>query len=164
MRETGEALAREVAELTDSQWTWRAAAARWTVQENVEHLILVERGVLTLLRRAMAAPAAERGEALTDEEVWDRLVGANMQRGPAPERVLPSGAWAERAAALAEFARLREATIAYASSTNEPLRERSLRLPVGELDGAQALLMLAGHSLRHLEQIRALRAETAFPA
>ena len=162
LRETGEALAREVAGVTDEQWTWRAEDGRWTVQENVEHLILVERGVMALLRRAMAAPAMERGEMLTDEQVWERLVGANMRRGPAPERVRPSGAWGEKWAALAEFARLREETLEYASSTVEPLRERWLRLPVGEVDGAQALLMLAGHSLRHVGQIRALRGEAGF--
>ena len=162
LRETGEALAREVAGVTDAQWTWRAEDGRWTMQENVEHLILVERGVMALLRRAMAAPAMQRGEMLTDEQVWERLVGPNMLRGPAPERVMPSGAWGERGAALSEFARLRAETLAYASSTAEPFRERWLRLPVGELDGAQALLMLAGHSLRHVGQIRALRGEAGF--
>ena len=65
-------MTREAAGITDAQWNWRAAAGRWTAQENLEHLILVERGVLGLLRRAMAAPATERGEVLTDEEVWGR--------------------------------------------------------------------------------------------
>lgn len=163
LRESGEALSREVAGISDTQWTWRATDSRWTVQENLEHLILVERGVMTLLRKAMAAPAAERGEALTDGQVWDRLVGASMWRGEAPERVRPTGLWGDRAAAMAEFTRLRGETIEFATTTVEPLRERWARLPVGELDGAQTLLMLAGHSLRHVEQIRTLRREAGFP-
>ena len=78
-------------------------------------------------------------------------------RWTAPERVRPSGAWGDRAAAMAEFGRLREETIAYASSTADPLRKRWLRMPLGELDGVQTLLMLAGHALRHVEQMRGLR-------
>ena len=73
---------------------------------------------------------------------------------PAPERVKPSGAWTDRGAALVEFNRLREETIAYASTTADPLRERWFRLPVGEVDGVQALVMIAGHMARHQRQLR----------
>ncbi|MFN0105094.1 MAG: DinB family protein [Bryobacteraceae bacterium] len=163
LRMAGEKLAAELAHLNDAQWRWRAGDGRWTVQENVEHLILVERGVLSLLQRAMRAPATERGEALTDEQVWEKLAGPNGRKAEAPERVRPSGAWEERLAAVAEFGRLREETLRYAESTTDPMRERWLRLPAGELDGVQTLLMLAGHTLRHLEQIRAVRAAAGFP-
>ena len=81
-------------------------------------------------------------------------MGPDRRRGEAPERVRPTGAWGNRGEALEEFRRLRAGTIAYAASTNDPLRERWLRLPIGELDGVQTLLMLAGHAFRHAEQIR----------
>lgn len=154
LKSSGEAVVHEVAEITDAQWNWRAEEGRWTVQENVEHLILVERGLLLLLRRA----TGERPkEPLTDNDLWDRLTGPGRARGQAPERVRPSGTWADRKNALAEFERLRRETIAYALTTEDPLRERWMRLPVGELDGVQVLLMMAGHSMAHLDQIRALR-------
>ncbi len=164
LRTTAGELAAELERLTDAQWEWRAADGRWTVQEIVEHLILVERGLPLLLRRTMQAPATERGEVLTDEQVWTRMVGPAIRRAQAPERVMPGGAWRDRAAAAAEFARLREETIRYAETTADPLRERWLQLLPGQLDGVQTLLMLAGHLLRHTRQLQALRSLPGFPA
>lgn len=156
LRESEAELGAVVSGLTDAQWSGSSGADRWTGQEIVEHLILVERGLLTLLRRALGQPAGERGVVLTDEEVWMRLTAAGRP-GVAPERVRPTGQWPDRAEAMAEFSRRRAETISFGSGTAEAaLRGRWLPLPVGELDGAQVLLMLAGHVLRHVAQIRQL--------
>jgi uncharacterized damage-inducible protein DinB len=164
LQETAAELADELTAVTDTQWNWQPAAGSWTVQQNVEHLILVEHGVLRLIRAAMLAPPAERGAPLTDDEVWTRLTRPNGRTAEAPERVRPSGRFPGRAEAMAEFTRLRQETIAYAATTADPLRQRWVRMPAGELDGVQALLMLAAHCRRHLGQIRALRGLPAFPS
>ena len=163
LQESAAELATELNGLSDAQWAWRGEAGRWTVREIVEHLILVEGKLLFLLRRTMQMPAVERTAPLTDVEVWERLVGTERQRAEAPERVRPTGVWLERLAAMAELGRLRAETIGYAETTADPLRERWLRLPVGEVDGVQTLIMMAGHSLRHLKQIRELRTTAGFP-
>lgn len=160
LRETAAALAAELKNCDDDAWTRRAAPDRWSPQETVEHLILVESGVMALLRAAFAAPPSPPQAPLSDETVWDRLTGT-ARRVEAPERVRPAGQWPDRTAAHAEFERRRAATILYAETTADLLRERWIRLPVGEIDGLQALLMLSGHLLRHLAQIRAASAPTA---
>ena len=163
LRETAAELGIEMAAYSDAQWAWQPGDGRWTAQENVEHLILVERGVLRLIRAAMQAPAVEPAATMTDDDVWTRLTALAGRKAEAPERVRPSGRFPEKAEALAEFARLRQETIAYAATTADPLRARWLPLPAGELDGVQALLMLAAHCRRHLGQIRALRGLPSFP-
>lgn len=156
LRESEAELVAVVSGLTDAQWSGGAGEGRWSAQEIVEHLILVERGVVTLVRRALGQPAGEREAALTDDEVWARLTAVGRP-GVAPERVRPTGQWVERGEAVAEFSRRRAATVAFGLGTEETdLRGRWIQLPVGEVDGAQALLMLAGHVLRHVAQIREL--------
>lgn len=154
LRESEAELVAVVSGLTDAQWRGGGGEGRWTAQENVEHLILVERGVVTLVRRALGQPAGERGAALTDDDVWARLTAVG-RRAAAPERVRPTGQWVERGEALAEFSRRRAETVAFGLGMEEGvLRGRWIQLPVGEVDGAQALLMLAAHVLRHVAQIR----------
>lgn len=156
LRESEEELRTVVSALTDTQWSGPAPEGRWTGQENLEHLILVERGVVTLVRRALGQPAGKRNTVLTDDEVWARLTAVGRP-GVAPERVRPTGQWTEREEALAEFSRRRAETVAFALATDEAaLRSRWIQLPVGEVDGAQALLMLSAHLLRHISQIREL--------
>lgn len=159
LRETGEAVAVVVGGLSDGQWTWRAAEGGWTAQEIVEHLILVERRVLERVRVAERAPSA----GMSDDEVWRRLT-APGRRAEAPEPVLPKGEYWEREAAVREFGKLREATVRYAETTEDPLRELSIPMTAGNLDGVQALLMLSAHCLRHLRQLDALRGAHGFPA
>lgn len=160
LRESAAALATELAPYDDDAWTRRPAEGGWNAQETVEHLILVESGVLAMLRAALAAPPTERTAPISDEAVWERLTGM-ARRVEAPERVRPAGQWTDRAAALAEFARRRAVTIQYAETTTDPLRERWIRITVGEIDGMQTLLMLSGHLLRHLAQIRAANPPSA---
>ena len=57
LQESAAELATELNGLSDAQWAWRGEAGRWTVQEIVEHLILVEGKLLFLLRRTMQMPA-----------------------------------------------------------------------------------------------------------
>jgi hypothetical protein len=156
LRESEAELVGVVSGLTDAQWRGGGGEGRWSGQEIVEHLILVERGVVTLVRRAMGQPAGERGVVLGDDEVWARLTAVGRPVA-APERVRPTGQWVDREEALAEFSRRRAETVAFGLGTEEGgLRGRWIQLPVGELDGAQALLMLAAHALRHVAQIREL--------
>lgn len=154
LRESEAELVAVVAGLSDAQWLGGGGEGRWSGQEIVEHLILVERGVVTLVRRALGQATGERGVVLSDDEVWARLTAVGRP-GVAPERVRPTGQWVERGEALAEFSRRRVETVEFGLGTEEGvLRGRWIQLPVGEVDGAQALLMLAGHVLRHVAQIR----------
>lgn len=156
LRESEAELVAAVAGLSDAQWRGGGGEGRWSGQEIVEHLILVERGVVTLVRRALGQPAGERGAVLSDDEVWARLTAVGRS-AVAPERVRPTGQWMERGEALAEFSRRRAETVAFGLGTEEGvLRGRWIPLPVGEVDAAQALLMLSGHVLRHVAQILAL--------
>ncbi|MBM3787216.1 MAG: DinB family protein [Acidobacteria bacterium] len=143
-----------VGSLTDDEFV-RPPAQGWSVRDNLEHLILVEGRVLRGIQFVCSRPGAPPAEPLPDETVWDRALGAGRP-APAPESVLPTGSGGSRVEMLAKLSRLRQESIEYASSTTDPLRERTVRMPVGELNGEQCFGMLAAHMERHLRQMRAV--------
>jgi hypothetical protein len=132
---------------------------RWSVAEIVEHLCAVEKGVGMLMtgfvaaapaRESTAAPAVQSGElrgALLDR---NRLISA-------PERIHPSGA-IDTATALGTLEQLRAALLeAIRGADDRDLSAVSRPHPVlGNLDGYQWLLSVAGHEARHAAQITEL--------
>ena len=133
----------------------RTVDGGWSIAEIVEHLILVEGRVLAGVRRVIAKGGGGPANLLSDETVWRRASG-ETGKGEAPATVVPRGEWWDRKAALTELARRRQATIEYALTTEDPLRSCALAMPLGEIDGYQCLIMLAGHLERHTRQIRAM--------
>lgn len=154
LRSSHEALAALLAGIGDEAYT-RVPESGWSIADNVEHLIVVEGRVLAGVRKMIATGTGGPANPLRDEDVWRRASG-EMGKGEAPPAVAPRGEWKDRTAAMAELARRREATIEYALTTEDPLRACALRMPLGEVDGYQSLIMLAGHLERHTRQIQAL--------
>ncbi len=154
LRTSQEALTALLADTGDDVYA-RKPESGWSIAENVEHLIIVEGRVLAGVKRMVAKGAGGPASPLSDETVWRRAVG-ETGKGEAPPLVAPRGEWLERKAAMAELAARRQATIEYALTTEDPLRSCAIAMPLGEIDGYQCLIMLAGHLERHTRQIQAL--------
>lgn len=127
----------------------------WSAIDCVEHLVLAERGQLA--RLAVAEPAEtipETAGARARTYVMSRAV-----RVESPERVLPTGRFATLAEALAQFEAARAESLNFAAGHERDLPLRLLRHPFfGTLTGLDAMFVMSGHTRRHADQIRELRA------
>lgn len=156
--------------LTEEQAAFRPAPDRWTIAELVEHVGAVERGSLRLFQKMLAK--AEESGLLRDESApfAPVTIAAHVERSlvekyQAPESVKPGGA-ATLAESLASLAETRDTLVSL-----RPRFERydctSLRFPhpaFGPLDLYQWLAFVGAHELRHLAQIKSVKAEPGFAA
>lgn len=146
--------------VTGTQWIWRPDAEVWSIGEIAEHLVLVERGIL---RRLRLAPSEGIEKTVGKEQILRHLTN-RTRRIPAPARVLPSGRYANSAACLADLSVARAETLAWAQDPGTDLQQHVMRhLAFGELHGLQWLQLLAGHTMRHVLQMRELMALAGFP-
>ncbi|HWS86336.1 MAG TPA: DinB family protein [Pyrinomonadaceae bacterium] len=150
--------------LSEEQQSFSPAPDRWSVAELVEHLSIVEAGVVRLLEKLLgkaaeagAAEAAAPGlfaDPVSIEEFVERSRGVRLE---APERIRPTGL------RLADsLARLKESRAALHALRPRVERAdgRALRFPHpawGPLDLYQWLLFVGAHEDRHLAQIEALK-------
>lgn len=156
----------EAAELAAEQLAFRPAPGRWTIAECVEHIALAESvfrrivdGLLQLPPRPAAKPEAQRRE---EDEAIPRLARDRGKKGQAPEAGVPAGR--PVAESLAILRRDRAATIDFVRTTAADLRAHRRDSPVlRDTDAYQWLLLAGGHAQRHLDQIRELKADAAFP-
>ena len=150
--------------LTPEQWTYRSGEGRWTIAEVVEHLSVTEGAIPMLLeKQLMATAVSEKDLSGKDKSIRPLLVN-RTNKVQTMEMLKPTGRFADGAAALRAFSGMRDKMIAYAKTTPDALRQHAMPHPaLGELDGYQWILFVAGHTDRHTEQILEVKAAAGWP-
>lgn len=134
----------------------RPASNSWSVLECVEHVTTAEEIFLERL-------AAGAGEAPPQDKAKEAAIAARLSdrsnRRQAPEAVVPKGRFTTLAEGLEEFGKVRARSVKFAEEHAANLYALISSHPaIGPLNGMEALIILAGHSGRHAEQIRQVRA------
>lgn len=173
LRQTRDRIAEATSRLSDAQWLFKPAPDRWSIGENLEHMVLVQERVLDRLQRELAqapAPAADRDSMRIDAIVLERIPDRSVRvQGPPP--VQPTGRWTSPEV----FSRLFQnySRLHTFVQTTPDLRAHLLEAPplrvltkgaYDTLDGYQWVLALAGHDERHLRQILEVKAAPHYPA
>ena len=133
----------------------------WSILQVAEHVAAVEQRMLRGLQTSQdktSAPDFDR----------DAKIAAGVRnranRLQAPEMVVPKGRWFTLAECKKAFEECRANTIDYAKKA-ENLRGKSFMHPLlGEIDGCQALLVMASHADRHVQQIEEIKQSAAYKA
>lgn len=156
-----------VADLSDAQLHHKTAPDRWSIAENVEHIVLVERGMFSGIQKGLTYPPDpdKRAEIrVTDLDVIKAVRGRNVTLA-APEALVPTGQFASVSAALDAFEQQRTNNISAVENLTADFRAHYARHPAfGWIDTYQALLVLATHPERHRKQIDEIKADPGFPA
>ena len=143
--------------ISELQASVRAEPGRWSVLECVEHVTIVEERFLSRLEGAgqtATPPADKQREADLAARVTNRA-----ERAQAPEPVRPSGRFSSLAEALDGFNAARTRTVQFAEGQGNAVYSLASEHPrFGPLNGAELLIIMAGHARRHAAQIREVRA------
>jgi hypothetical protein len=148
--------------LSPAQWKFKPAPDRWSIAEIAEHLVLAEdlRPVQEMLKSPAAAPGAV--DRKQDGRWLERMVDRSNKRNAEPA-MRPSGRYAAPEAATAEFRKRRDAMIRYVETTRDALRDHVSGSGENAFDAYQFIVMLAGHTERHVAQIAEVKAEPNYP-
>lgn len=150
MKVTQADLIKTVQDLSDVEWHAQPADGGWSPAMCLEHIVQAEKAVLAQVKKALAGPAGEEDLSLRDG--W--LLSKITDRGNKVKTPLPlSGKVSSKTKLLAEFEASRAAIYAFLADKKLPLRNHYGKSPYGRADAYQLLLVLAGHGMRHTNQI-----------
>jgi hypothetical protein len=156
-----ERLIAAVAGLSQAQASFKPSSDAWSVAGIVEHLATVEDLVIMKLEKMTSEP--DHGNFKdSDVVLFDKVVD-RTERFQAPQRVHPTGK--SLGSALERLAATREKIVELIRSAPEGhFRQHSMDHPVlGPLDGHQWVVAVAGHCLRHTQQILETKSAANFP-
>ncbi len=167
LEETRKKFLDSVQGLSEAQWKFKPAPDRWSVAEVAEHIAISEETILGLItQQIMKSPAApEKKESLKGKETMLRkMITDRSQKAQAPEMLKPTNRWATQADLVKAFQASRDITIKYVQTTQEDLRSHIAPHPAfKDLDAYQWVFLLSGHSERHTDQIKEVKADPNFP-
>jgi hypothetical protein len=118
------------------------------------------RGIVSNIDQAPAPPADRDVKAI--DAMLLAKVPDRSNKAKAPEGAVPTGRWTP-AEALQHF-RTDRAAIAAMLRDKPGLRDHAVPHPAfGPIDGYEWILATAGHTDRHIQQIREVKADAHFP-
>jgi hypothetical protein len=144
--------------VTPAQAKFKAAPDKWSVMDCAEHLTKAESFLFGRVQDGLKA-AVEAKSRATDDDVLDGW-GTRKQKVKAPPVITPTGEWADLAAIQKEFTARRARTIQFVETTKADLRGQTC---CGGMDLYQQLLGLSAHTLRHVDQMREVKADPNYP-
>lgn len=148
--------------LSPAQWDFKPDDETWTIAENLEHLVLIERRVHAIIANMRNAPEATSSEGQTEmENIILNEVPRRSIKIKSPTAVCPSNRWS-CVEALPLFLEARDQTMQLLAAPL--LRGRVMPHPIfGAWDGYQWLLAVGSHTARHTDQIREVKENQSFP-
>ena len=170
LERTRDLLLQSVQGLSPAQAAFKPAPDKWSCQDVVEHLTVIEDMLFNLASKQLMKTAAKpelAARSAADIKEADAKVHATMvdrtTKAQASPAATPSGRFPSLDAAVAAFKEKRAGVLQYVSTTQDDLRSRGTATAGGLSDAYQYLLMLAAHTERHTLQINEVKASAGFP-
>ena len=160
-----------IAPLSEAQWTFKAGPERWSIAECAEHITETEnllRGMIQQSAKKLPVDEEKRTARAADKDASGKKVLTTMtdrsKPASAPKEIRPTGKYATKAALAAALNARRDETIRFVETTGDDLRGRFFKTgPATEMDLYEMILMISGHSERHLLQMKEVTAAAGYP-
>ncbi|MCG9972401.1 DinB family protein [Christiangramia crocea] len=165
LEETREGLEESVEGLSDAQMQFKPDAEGWSVAEIVEHIIIVEGGLRSMLEAKFAedpTPELKAEVKMTDEQILG-FITDRSQKVKTQSQFEPSAKYATSEEALEAFNDQREDIVDFLKDTEVDMRNYINEFPFGKIDAYQTVLFMAGHTARHTQQIEEVKSSPGFP-
>ena len=164
LKNTESELYETIKGLTSEQLNYKSSEEHWSIAECVEHIALSEKLIFGIVESALqATPAKKENPAMTDEQIIGFIVDRSNKVKTRPE-FEPNNSFGSYHVALKEYKKLRKEHISFIKRTKEDLRGHYYEFPFGITDAYQVVLFMSGHSLRHVNQIKEIKAQADFPS
>jgi hypothetical protein len=167
LKQTQKDFLASIAGVSETQWKFKAAPDRWSIAETAEHIAVAEQTIWDLVSgKIMKSPATpeKRAEVQGKDEIILTKVPDRSRKAQAPERLKPTGRWANEAALVKDFEATRAKEIEYVAETKEDLRSHFEEHPaLKTMDAYQWLIFNGAHCKRHTAQILEVKADPNYP-
>lgn len=139
-----------VNEISKSEWLAKPADGGWSPAECMAHILMAEQAVFKQVKKALANAAGTDDLKARDGWLLSKITDrGNKVKTPLP-LVMKNSSKSEM---LIAFKASRKSIYDFLANKKLPLRQHYGRSPYGKVDAYQLFIVIAGHSMRHTNQI-----------
>ncbi|HOZ84779.1 MAG TPA: DinB family protein [Niabella sp.] len=165
--ETTSNLTNSLKGLSDEQFNFKQSVEHWSINECIQHLVLVEKLLAKKFRSIMQQPsnAEQRMEIKITDSDFVKKVEDRSNKVKAIEQYLPIGLYKNSEEAMLHFVTQRNELKKYILQYSEQdMRNHVIFGPFGTLDAYQYALLSTAHIARHTKQIEEVKADKNYPS
>lgn len=155
-----------VLRLDDEQLNFRTDPDRWSIRQNLYHVIAAEKLIQHKLDESIAKGPSGIKSKTDDADIIGKIAirTETSQKFNAPEPLKPLHVEENCVQLIEEYKMVREKTADYLDREDIDLREITSKNPLfEEIDLYQWVLFLSAHSERHLLQVKEIISSPHFP-
>ncbi len=165
LKATQKDLLKSVKGLSEAQLNFKPTPESWSIAECVEHIAISEGNIFGIVQMTLKSepdPSRRSEVSMSDDQVVGLITSREQKVKTRPD-FEPKGNFGDYAGSLKEFSAKRKGNMSFVKTTKEDLRNRYFEFPFGVVDSYQVILFLSGHSQRHTDQIKEIKAHQNFP-
>jgi len=130
----------------------------WSMAELVEHIIMVEKGVLGTIQKMGTKVAEEVITSKLDDKTIVKLISNRERKVKAPDHFVPKGIFTNKEMAIQGLRKHRAEIEVFITTTKLPLKNIGFpHFAVGMLNGENWFTFMAGHCKRHADQMAEIK-------
>jgi hypothetical protein len=159
-------LQNQIKGLSEEQLNFKATTEAWSIAECVEHIAISENNIFGIVQMTLQEepdPSKRSEVQMTDEQVLG-LITSRDQKVKTRKEFEPTNSFGSYDETVSAFNEKRKSNMKYVKSTDDDLRNRYFQFPFGTIDSYQVILFMSGHTQRHIDQIKEVKASDSFPA
>ena len=144
--------------MDDSLFQYVPSEGQWSIAQIVEHIILVEKGILGKINSLATTAPSEVTAVQIDHQQLIGLLAARDRKAKSPESYIPKGAFTNTKEAITAFNEHRTDLETFLNTTSISLQ--TIVFPhfiLGAINGLSWIAFLAGHCLRHVAQMKEVK-------
>ncbi|GAB5561514.1 MAG: hypothetical protein SynsKO_31610 [Synoicihabitans sp.] len=152
-------------DLTAEQWHYQPRPDSWSIADCLEHLVVTEMAFAGMMDAMLAEKPSRANQtlrALTDLQILKQIKDRS-DRFKTAEPFEPTGRFSSPQEMFETLKKHRASHQDFVRTTMENLRDRGREFPFGFADAYQAMLVLAAHCERHVQQIEEIKLSEGYP-
>ena len=164
LKQTQSDLVEAVQGLSEAQLNWKPAADKWSVLECVQHITLASAALFQMGQGALKQPNDSALKSGVADDQLIKMVEDRSHKVQTSEPLRPvNSPYHTLSETLQAFNADRNKLIDYVQATDDDLRNHIAKMPFGNIDMYQLLLMISAHTNRHTQQLNEVKADPNFP-
>ena len=164
LKQTQSDLIAAVQGLSEAQLNFKPAPDRWSVLECVQHITLSSQGLWQMTQGALKEANDSGLKSQVADEQLIKMVEDRSTKVQTSEPFRPiHSPYHSLNETLDAFNADRNKLIEYIQSTNDDMRGHIAKMPFGNIDAYQLVLIISAHTNRHTQQLNEVKADPNFP-
>lgn len=165
LKQSRSGIEKTVKGLSEGQMNFKPSDGSWSIAECIEHIAVSEMGLFSAVEGTLQNvpdPSLRSEVKMSDTDILSLIEDRSEKVKTRPEGE-PTNRFESLEGSLKAFLSKRDENIKYVETTPDDLRNRYFDFPFGKVDSYQVILFMSGHSVRHLNQIKEIMANQAYP-